>query len=172
MTQVKLKESQDRLAIEWRPLDDVQPYENNPRRNDDAVDAVACSIEQFGFRQPIVVDAAGVIVVGHTRWKAARKLGLVEVGARIGVDVGAEEGGVLEQRLGRHDGGGARLLQALLRVLKAADAPIGNDGNVQSLHHAPHRLPVGRARVLLVLLPRTPVHAQHRRARLLHLEYR
>ena len=91
MTQVKLKESQDRLAIEWRPLDDVQPYENNPRRNDDAVDAVACSIEQFGFRQPIVVDAAGVIVVGHTRWKAARKLGLTHVPVHVATDLSPEK---------------------------------------------------------------------------------
>ena len=52
------------------------PTQNNPRLNDAAVDAVAASIREFGFRQPIVVDEDGVIIVGHTRYKAALKLGL------------------------------------------------------------------------------------------------
>ena len=51
--------------------------------NDDAVDAVAGSIKEFGFRQPIVVDAEGVIVCGHTRWKAAQKLGLEKVPVHV-----------------------------------------------------------------------------------------
>nr|DAI10811.1 MAG TPA: ParB protein [Caudoviricetes sp.] len=58
---------------------DVKPYENNPRNNDSAVDAVAASIREFGWQQPIVVDKDGVIIAGHTRYKAARKLGLTEV---------------------------------------------------------------------------------------------
>ena len=53
---------------------DIRPYENNPRRNDDAVDKVANSIKEFGWQQPIVVDKDNVIIVGHTRWKAAKKL--------------------------------------------------------------------------------------------------
>lgn len=60
--------------VELRPIDGIKPYEANPRINDDAVDAVAASLKEFGFRQPIVVDTDGVIIVGHTRWKAARKL--------------------------------------------------------------------------------------------------
>ena len=60
------------LDVEYRPLAEVKPYDQNPRLNDDAVDAVANSIREFGFRQPIVVDGSGVIVVGHTRWKAAQ----------------------------------------------------------------------------------------------------
>ncbi|MEQ8771054.1 MAG: DNA modification methylase [Phycisphaerales bacterium] len=67
------------MKIDLRPTDSVTPYPENPRANDAAVDAVAESIRRFGFRQPIVVDAAGVIVVGHTRWKAATKLGLERV---------------------------------------------------------------------------------------------
>lgn len=54
--------------------DKLKPYENNPRINDGAVDAVAASIKEFGFRVPIVIDNANVIVCGHTRWKAAKKL--------------------------------------------------------------------------------------------------
>lgn len=60
-------------------IDDIKPYENNPRDNDDAVDAVANSIKEFGWQQPIVVDADGVIIAGHTRYKAAKKLGLDQV---------------------------------------------------------------------------------------------
>jgi len=65
----------------------VKPYSNNPRVNDSAVQTVAKSIEQFGFRQPIVVDKEGVIVVGHTRWKAARKLGLKTVAVHVATDL-------------------------------------------------------------------------------------
>jgi ParB-like chromosome segregation protein Spo0J len=64
------------MLVEVRPLSSVRPYERNPRLNDQAVDAVAASIREFGFRQPIVVDEDGVIIVGHTRYKAALKLGM------------------------------------------------------------------------------------------------
>lgn len=60
------------------PIDEIIPYERNPRKNDGAVEAVAASIREFGFKVPIVVDSANVIVTGHTRHKAARKLGLSE----------------------------------------------------------------------------------------------
>ena len=71
------------MKIEFRKLTDIKPYEHNPRRNDAAVAAVAESIRQFGFRQPIVVDAEGVIICGHTRYKAANKLGLAEVPVHV-----------------------------------------------------------------------------------------
>ncbi len=75
------------MNIEMRPITDIRPYENNPRQNDAAVDAVAESIKEFGFRQPIVVDTEGVIVCGHTRYKAAQKLGLTEVPVHIATDL-------------------------------------------------------------------------------------
>jgi len=71
------------MQIEMRPTDAVVPYEHNPRLNDAAVDAVARSLQEFGFRQPIVVDADGVIIVGHTRWRAARQLGLETVPVHV-----------------------------------------------------------------------------------------
>ena len=58
---------------------DLKPYENNPRLNEDAVNLVAASIDEFGFKQPIVVDKDLIIIAGHTRWKAAQKLGLETV---------------------------------------------------------------------------------------------
>ena len=71
------------MKVEHRPIEGIKPYEGNPRRNEAAVDAVAESIRQFGFRQPIVVDEDGVIVVGHTRYKAAFKLGLKTVPVHV-----------------------------------------------------------------------------------------
>ena len=59
------------------------PYARNPRKNDGAVDKVASSIKEFGFRQPIVVDAEGIIIAGHTRYKAAKKLGLDKVPVHV-----------------------------------------------------------------------------------------
>lgn len=67
------------MQIEYLGIEDIHPYENNPRNNDGAVDSVAESIRQFGFKQPIVVDRNGVIVAGHTRYKAAEKLGMKTV---------------------------------------------------------------------------------------------
>src|SRR5512142_2287013 len=75
------------MQIELRPLDSIKPYPGNPRQNDDAVDAVAASLKEFGFRQPIVVDAEGVIIVGHTRYKAALKLGLKQVPVHVARDL-------------------------------------------------------------------------------------
>jgi DNA modification methylase len=71
------------MHIELWKIARVKPYPNNPRVNDSAVDAVARSIQEFGFRQPIVVDETGTIVVGHTRWKAAQKLGLAQVPVHV-----------------------------------------------------------------------------------------
>ncbi|MCC7408387.1 MAG: ParB N-terminal domain-containing protein [Phycisphaeraceae bacterium] len=75
------------MNIELRDIDQVKPYPGNPRSNDDAVDAVAASLREFGFRQPIVVDGEGVIIVGHTRWKAAKKLGLAKVPVHVATDL-------------------------------------------------------------------------------------
>lgn len=79
------------MQIELRPIEQVIPYDRNPRHNDSAVDAVVRSITDFGFRQPIVVDSNGVIVVGHTRLKAAQKLGLTEVPVHVAGDLSAEQ---------------------------------------------------------------------------------
>ena len=79
------------MSVELRPLDAVRPYANNPRQNDDAVEAVVESIRRFGFRQPIVVDADGVIVAGHTRFRAAQRLGLATVPVHVATDLTPDE---------------------------------------------------------------------------------
>lgn len=79
------------MQIEELPLKSIRPYEKNPRNNDASVDAVTESIREFGFRVPIVIDKAGVIVAGHTRAKAAKKLGLKTVPCVRVVDLSEEQ---------------------------------------------------------------------------------
>ncbi|HED53173.1 MAG TPA: chromosome partitioning protein ParB [Phycisphaerales bacterium] len=79
------------MKVVQKNIAEISPYENNPRQNDEAVEAVAESIRQFGFRQPIVVDEAGVIVCGHTRYKAAQMLELKRVPAHVATDLTPEQ---------------------------------------------------------------------------------
>ena len=79
------------MKIEMRSIDSITPYERNPRQNDGAVDAVADSIREFGWRVPLVVDEQGVIVAGHTRLLAARKLGLAEVPVHVATGLTPEQ---------------------------------------------------------------------------------
>jgi ParB-like chromosome segregation protein Spo0J len=79
------------MKVEFRPPSDLHPYPGNPRLNDAAVEAVAKSIRDFGFRQPIVVDADGVVVAGHTRLKAALRLGLAKVPVHVVKDLTADQ---------------------------------------------------------------------------------
>ena len=72
-------------------IDDIKPYENNPRNNDDAVDYVANSIKEFGFKVPIILDKNNIIVAGHTRYKACKKLGINEIPCIIADDLSEEQ---------------------------------------------------------------------------------
>lgn len=73
------------MSSEWQewPIERVKPYDRNPRHNDDAVGPVAASLKEFGWQQPIVVDEDGVILAGHTRYKAAKRLGLETVPVHV-----------------------------------------------------------------------------------------
>jgi hypothetical protein len=79
------------MKVETKPIEEVLPYGKNPRRNQKAVDAVASSLKQFGWKQPIVVDANNVIIVGHTRYLAAQKLGMAKVPVVVAKDLSAEQ---------------------------------------------------------------------------------
>ena len=72
-------------------IDDIKPYEKNPRKNDKSVEKVANSIEEFGFKVPIVIDKDNVIVCGHTRYKALQKLGATSVPCVIADDLTEEQ---------------------------------------------------------------------------------
>src|SRR5215213_7093202 len=71
------------MNIELVPIEKVVPYARNPRQNQGAVAKVAASLREFGWRQPIVVDGAMTVVVGHTRLMAARQLGMREVPVHV-----------------------------------------------------------------------------------------
>ena len=77
----------DNLKIIYKKTEDLIPYINNPRNNDNAVDKVASSIKNFGFKVPIVVDGDNEIIAGHTRLKAAKKLGMDEVPCIVADDL-------------------------------------------------------------------------------------
>lgn len=79
------------MKVTLRPITEIEPYERNPRINEDAVDAVAASIKEFGFRQPIVVDSDDVIICGHTRYKAAMQLELAKVPVHVAKDLTPEQ---------------------------------------------------------------------------------
>jgi len=136
------------MKIEMWPLAKVKPYEKNPRKNEGAIDAVAKSIQEFGFRVPIVVDGDGVVIAGHTRLKAAEKLGLEKVPVHVARELSAEKVKALriaDNKLHELSSWDMDLLPLELSDLKIADfdlsllgfseedlaalmAPAGNDG--------------------------------------------
>ena len=79
------------MIIKQMNLSDLTPYDKNPRINDNAVPKVAESIQQFGFKVPIVIDSNNVIVAGHTRYKAAQSLGLDSVPCIVADDLSPEQ---------------------------------------------------------------------------------
>lgn len=79
------------MKIEQVKTEKLIPYANNPRINDDAVDKVAASIKEFGFKVPMVITSKNVIVAGHTRYKAAKKLGLESVPCVVADDLTEEQ---------------------------------------------------------------------------------
>lgn len=79
--------SDKKLNIVYKKVDELIPYENNPRNNDEAVDYVAKSIKEFGFKVPCVVSGDGVLITGHTRLKACKKLGIEEVPCIVADDL-------------------------------------------------------------------------------------
>lgn len=79
------------MKIINKKIEELKPYENNPRFNDDAVEYVAKSIKEFGFKVPMVIDKNNVIVTGHTRYKAALELGLDEVPCIVADDLTEEQ---------------------------------------------------------------------------------
>lgn len=79
------------MIIVEKNITELREYENNPRHNENAVDAVAASIKEFGFKVPIVIDENNVIIAGHTRRKAAEKLGMTLVPCIVADDLTPEQ---------------------------------------------------------------------------------
>lgn len=79
------------MQITYKHVDEITPYTNNPRHNEDAVEIVANSIREFGFKNPIILDDDGEIIAGHTRLLAAKSLGLEEVPCIVASDLTPEQ---------------------------------------------------------------------------------
>lgn len=79
------------MNIVYKNLTEIRPYEKNPRKNKKAVDKVVASIEEFGFKNPIIIDQDGIIVAGHTRYLAATKLQLESVPCILADDLSDEQ---------------------------------------------------------------------------------
>lgn len=75
------------MKVVNKKIEELKPYENNPRNNENAVDYVANSIKEFGFKVPLVIDKDNVIVTGHTRYLACKKLGMKEIPCIIADDL-------------------------------------------------------------------------------------
>lgn len=93
-------------ALEYRKLADIKPYQKNPRKNDKAVTAVANSIREYGFQSPIIVDRDGVIIAGHTRYKAAKRLRLSTVPVIVAAELTPEQGQRAAYRRQQHQRSG------------------------------------------------------------------
>ncbi len=120
------------MEVEMWPVDKPQDYPGNPRIiTEAAVEKVAASIERFGWRQPIVVDADGVIVIGHTRLRAARKLGHTHVPVHVATGLSPEEVKALrvaDNRTGEEAEWENELLAKELRDLQLSDFDLGHIG--------------------------------------------
>ncbi len=112
-------------------LDRINPYERNPRIHGPAIDLVAASIKQFGFRQPIVVDAHGVIIVGHARYFAAQKLKLKRVPVHVATDLTPDQVKayrIADNKTGELSDWDLQLLGLELKDLQAADYDVTSLG--------------------------------------------
>jgi site-specific DNA-methyltransferase (adenine-specific) len=110
------------MKVSTVPIGKVKPYAGNPRRNADAVAKVAASLKEFGWRQPIVVDSKGVVVVGHTRLLAAKSLGMRQVPVHVAEGLTAAQVRayrIADNRTGEEAEWDEELLAAELRGLEA-----------------------------------------------------
>jgi ParB-like chromosome segregation protein Spo0J len=112
------------MKVELINLDKLVPYARNPRITAHAVDKVAASIQEFGFRQPIVVDSEMVIIVGHVRYQAAQKLALKKVPVHVMEGLSPEQikaYRIADNRTGEEAEWDKELLQLEIGELDAAD---------------------------------------------------
>lgn len=84
-------EKNDNLEVIYKNIDELIPYENNPRKNDNAVEYVKNSIKDFGFKVPVVIDKDNIVVAGHTRLKAAKEINLDRIPCIVADDLTEEQ---------------------------------------------------------------------------------
>ena len=127
------------MKVETWDIDKLIPYAANPRKNDAAIGKVAASLKAYGFRQPIVVDSEGVIIVGHTRLKAAQTLGMTKVPVHVAdlTDAEAKAYRIMDNRSSEEAEWDAALLQTEWEALESVDFDMDllgfDDGEIDEL---------------------------------------
>lgn len=119
------------MQITELSLKDITPYAKNPRHNENAVEKVAESIKNFGFQQPIVVDADNIIIIGHTRYLAAKQLNLKTVPVVIAKDLTPEKVKTLritDNKVAQFSTWDDGLLKLELEALKEMDVDLKDTG--------------------------------------------
>src|ERR1017187_3829046 len=119
------------MNIQNVPIESITLYPGNPRINAIAIATVAASLKAFGWRQPIVVDKDRVIIVGHTRWKAAHSLGMTEVPIHIADNLTPEQAKayrIMDNKSGEAAEWDFELLKLELQDLQAVDFPLADTG--------------------------------------------
>lgn len=119
------------MKIETIDIERVIPYARNPRKNSGAVDKVAASLREFGFRQPIVVDKNYTVVAGHTRLLAAKKLGMTEVPVHVAdglTDAQLKAYRIADNRVGEEAEWDRELLQVELHDLESKEFDVALTG--------------------------------------------
>jgi DNA modification methylase len=113
------------MKIEIADINSIKPYENNPRKlKDSAIEKVAMSLKEYGFRQPIVVDKNRIIVVGHTRYRASKKLGFKEVPITVADNLTPEQVNayrIADNRTAEESEWDSELLKMEIKDLEAKD---------------------------------------------------
>lgn len=119
------------MKVEQLGINEIRPYDSNPRFNDNAISAVANSINDFGFKQPIVIDKNNVIIVGHTRWEAAKTLGMTEVPCLVADDLTIEKAKayrLADNKVGELSQWDYKLLEKEMDELAELDIDMGEFG--------------------------------------------
>ena len=115
------------MQVTLMPINDIKPYERNPRKNAHAVKKVAVSLKTYGWQQPIVVDAEHTIIVGHTRWLAAQELKMTQVPVHVAQDLTPEQVRsyrIADNRLGEEAEWDMDLLREELNLLREVNADL------------------------------------------------
>ena len=109
------------MQITWTPIHQIQPYEKNPRKNHRTVEKLTQSLKEYGWQQPIVVDANHTIIVGHARFQAAVKLGMTQVPVYYATDLTETQVRsyrIADNRLAEESSGDAKFLSEELAALR------------------------------------------------------
>lgn len=117
--------------VQYQDISQIHPYENNPRNNEAAIEPVAQSIKSFGFRVPILIDQKGTIIAGHTRYEAAKRLGMDKVPCILVddlTDAQIRAYRIADNKVSEASSWNDDVLRAEMDALKALDVDLSSTG--------------------------------------------